>query len=60
MAARIGLVAATLLLVLYLCSFRVYQYEFAIVSRLGEIQYADSEPGLHFMVPVLQDVRTFD
>ena len=60
MAARIGLVAASLLMVLYLCSFRVYQYEFAIVSRLGEIQYADSEPGLHFMIPVLQDVRTFD
>ncbi len=45
---------------LYLCTFRVYEYEHAILFQLGKIQRSDYEPGLHFQIPFLQNVRTFD
>ncbi len=60
MAARIALVLAVIAVVLYTCTFRVYEYEHAIMFRLGEIRRSDFSPGLHFMVPILQNVRTFD
>lgn len=60
MAARVALTFALLLSAVYLCSFRVYEYEYAIMTQLGKIQRADFEPGLHFMVPIWQDVKTFD
>ena len=60
MAARISLVVALLLSVVLMCSFRVYEYEFAIVTQLGKIKRADYAPGLHFMVPIYQEVKTFD
>jgi membrane protease subunit HflC len=60
MGARIALVAALLSSAVYMCTFRVYEYEYAIVTELGKIKRANDEPGLHFMVPMWQDVKTFD
>ncbi|MCB1733742.1 MAG: protease modulator HflC [Gammaproteobacteria bacterium] len=40
--------------------FVVDQRERAILFRLGEIVRADFEPGLHFKVPVINNVRKFD
>lgn len=45
---------------LYLFTFRVYEYERAILFQLGKIQRADYEPGLHFKWPFVQNVRKFD
>ena len=40
--------------------FRVTEWEKVIMFRLGEIREADFEPGLHFKVPFLNNVRKFD
>ena len=47
-------------LVIYLATFVVSQWETALKLRLGEIVATDYEPGLHFMVPVLNTVIKFD
>jgi len=60
MGARIALGAIVLLATAWFCTFRVYEYETAILFRLGEIQRSDYQPGLHFIVPVWQNVRKFD
>ena len=49
-----------LALIFYSATFYVYQWETALKLRLGEIVATDYEPGLHFMVPVLNDVTKFD
>jgi membrane protease subunit HflC len=46
--------------VVYASAFFVRQWEVALKLRLGEIVSSDYEPGLHFLVPVLNDVRKFD
>jgi membrane protease subunit HflC len=48
------------LLVLSRSVFQVHQTETAIKFRFGEIVGAGYEPGLHFMVPFINDVRKFD
>lgn len=40
--------------------FTVDERQRAIKFRLGEIQRSDYEPGLHFQVPFLNNVRKFD
>jgi len=40
--------------------FKVYEWESAVLFRLGEIVRTDYEPGLHFMIPVVNNVRKFD
>ena len=60
MAARIGLGLLVLVAGVWMCTFRVYEYETAILFRLGEIQRSDYKPGLHFLVPIWQNVRKFD
>jgi membrane protease subunit HflC len=40
--------------------FVVNETELAIKFRFGEIMSTDYDPGLHFMVPVVNDVRKFD
>ncbi|MCB1747773.1 MAG: protease modulator HflC [Gammaproteobacteria bacterium] len=60
MAARIFTVIVLVLGLAWMCTFRVYEYEYAILFQLGKISRSDFKPGLHFMVPVLQNVRTFD
>jgi len=60
MGARIGIILALLAVGIYLCAFRVYEYQHAILFQLGKIQRSDFEPGLHFKIPVFQNVRRFD
>ena len=45
---------------LYSSAFYVNQWETALKLRLGEIVSTDYPPGLHFLVPVVNDVRKFD
>jgi modulator of FtsH protease HflC len=58
MLAIIGL--AALALVIYAATFIVYQWEVAIKLRLGKIVASEYEPGLHFMFPLLNNVKKFD
>lgn len=40
--------------------FVVYEWERAVLFRLGEIVKSDYEPGLHFKIPFINNVRKFD
>jgi len=51
---------AALAFLIYVFTFTVSQYEMAIKLRLGEIVHTDYEPGLHFKIPGLNTVLTFD
>ena len=44
----------------YFSLFRVQEWEQAIVFEFGEIKRSDYSPGLHFLIPVINTVRTFD
>ncbi len=46
--------------IVYSAAFVVNQWEFALKLRLGEIVDSDYKPGLHWMVPVLNEVKKFD
>ena len=54
----IGLLVVGILV--YASAFYVRQWEVALKLRLGEIMSSDYQPGLHFLVPVLNDLRKFD
>ncbi len=54
------IVAAVLLGGLFLSTFTVSERELAIKFRLGQIERTDYEPGLHFMIPLVNNVRKFD
>ena len=56
--APIGLIVLALLA--YSATFIVNQWEVALRLRLGEIVESDYEPGLHFMVPWLNNIKKFD
>jgi len=58
MLAPIGLILVAL--VVYAMTFTVNQWEVAIKLRLGEIIDSEYVPGLHFMVPVLNNIKKFD
>ena len=47
-------------LVLSMAAFTVNQTDLAIKFRFGEIVRADYKPGLHFMTPLVNNVRKFD
>ena len=51
---------AVLAALIYASTFVVNEWETAIKLRLGEIVGSDYEPGLHFKVPVLNEIKTFD
>ena len=53
------LVGAALLL-FSMAAFTVRETELAIKFRFGEIVRADYQPGLHFMTPLVNNVRKFD
>ncbi|MDN3519301.1 protease modulator HflC [Aquisalimonas lutea] len=55
-----GIVIAAALVLGYFSVFTVDETEEALKFRLGEIQRADYEPGLHFKMPFVNNVRTFD
>jgi membrane protease subunit HflC len=61
-ASRVFIPVAALLLglIVYASTFTVSQWELALKLRLGEIVDSDYKPGLHFMVPVLNNVKKFD
>lgn len=55
------LVAAALAaLILSMATFTVRETELAIKFRFGEIVRADYGPGLHFMIPLVNNVRKFE
>lgn len=54
------IVAAALYLVGANSLFQVDQTELAIKFRFGEIIRSDYQPGLHVMLPFVDNVRTFD
>jgi membrane protease subunit HflC len=49
-----------LVLLLTMAAFTVRETELAIKFRFGEIVRADYQPGLHFLVPFINNVRKFD
>ena len=51
---------AILVGILYASAFVENQWEVAIKLRLGEIVDSDYEPGLHWRVPVINEVQKFD
>ena len=44
---------------LSMAAFTVRETELAIKFRFGEIVRSDYEPGLHFMTPVVNNVRKY-
>ena len=60
MIARIAPLLVAVFVAGYFSVFTVKEQETAILFKLGEIQRADYQPGLHFMIPVLNNVRKFD
>ena len=57
---RIILPVVLLAVVAYFSLFRVQEYEQAIVFQFREIQRSDYEPGLHYMIPVVNTVKKFE
>ncbi len=60
MFARIAIPVLLLAIVASTSMFRVYEQERAILFQLGEIKRADYTPGLHFKIPLFQNVVKFD
>jgi modulator of FtsH protease HflC len=63
MASRgflILIVAVVVAFVLAMSTFTVRETEWAIKFRFGEIVRADYGPGLHFMVPMVNNIRKFE
>ncbi len=54
------ILAAVVAFVLAMSTFTVRETELAIKFRFGEIVRADYMPGLHFMVPMVNNIRKFD
>lgn len=52
--------AAVLALVGSASMFVVQEHQAALLLRLGEIVHADFKPGLHFKIPIIQEVVKFD
>ncbi len=59
-AAAILVAAVVALLVLSMSVYTVDQRKAAIKFQLGEVVSMQTEPGLYFMVPLLQNVRLYD
>ena len=63
MANRMGFIVVLALVLLVTGAFSMYQvaeWERAILFRLGEIVKTDVQPGLHFKLPFVNNVRKFD
>ena len=60
MLLRIIIPVALLAVVTYFSVFRVQEYEQAIVFQFKEIQRSDYEPGLHFMIPIVNRAQKFE
>jgi len=59
---KIGVLALALIVVVggYSAAFKVQEWELALKLRWGKIVDADYEPGLHFLMPIVNNVRKFD
>jgi membrane protease subunit HflC len=58
-----GFIALAIVLVagvVYSSAFVVHQWESALKLQLGKIVDADYEPGLHWRIPFIQEVKKFD
>lgn len=63
MRARLPVVFGVLLLAVVILSMSIFtldQRSYALVFQLGEIKRFETEPGLKFKVPMIQDVKFFD
>jgi len=54
------IVLGFLALVLSMAAFTVRETDLALKFRFGEIVRSDYEPGLHFLIPLVNNVRKFD
>lgn len=59
-STAILVIGAIIAVIVALSAFTVQEYQYAIKFRLGEITRVDYEPGLHWKVPFINNVRTFD
>lgn len=57
---QIIVLAAVALVTLSSAIFYVDEREHVLLLRLGEVQRADYEPGIHFKIPFVNEVRRFD
>jgi len=58
-----SLIVIGVILVVIIGSFSVFtvkEWERAILFRFGEIMRTDYEPGLHFKIPIINNVRKYD
>lgn len=46
--------------IIFMSTFIVKEWDKAIVLQFGEIKRTEFEPGLHFLVPILQNVKKYD
>lgn len=60
MPLRIVVPVVIAVIAAWLSIFKVDQWEQAIVFRFREINRSDSEPGLHFMWPIMDTVKKFE
>jgi len=58
LSGLLGLIAA--LVLLSLCTFIVQQNQLAMRMTFGRIVRSDYQPGLHFMIPFINNVKKFD
>ena len=56
----LGVIAAAVLFIAWNSVFTVPQWKQALVLQFGEPVAVITEPGLHFKLPIVQDVRLFD
>ncbi len=54
------IIVAVILIIISSSVFTVREDQLAIKFRLGEVQRVDYEPGLHFKLPFINNVRKFD
>ena len=60
---KMGVMALAVILIggaIYSAAFVVHQWESALKLQLGRIVDADYEPGLHWRIPFIQEVKKFD
>ena len=58
---RFGMIVlAVVAVIVYMSTFVVHERELAVKFKLGEIIAADYQPGLYFMIPIINNIRKFD
>ena len=55
-----GIAVAVILLILTSSIYIVNEYEKAVVLRFGKLEVVDPEPGLHFKLPIADEVKKFE